>query len=125
MNATLNPETRAKLAKIAGLLASDHPGERDNAALAATRILRGAGATWEDVILPRPVLHAPPPPPPRAPNAADHRAWAAWALTRTDILTAWEESFLGTIQRWRGGLTAKQTPIYRRIVDRVTREVRA
>lgn len=119
MTPTLNPETRAKLAKIAGLLASDHPGERDNAALAATRILRGAGATWEDLILAPPNER----PPLRSPTSANHCAWAARALTRTDILTAWEESFLRTIQHWRGGLTAKQAPIYRRIVERVTREV--
>ena len=123
MASTINPETRAKLAKIAGLLASDHAGERDSAALAATRILRGAGATWEDVILSAPTTA--PPPPRRTPNAADHRAWAAWALARPDILTDWERTFLRTVQRWRGVLTAKQAPIYRRIVDRVTREVRA
>lgn len=120
MAPALNPETRAKLAKIAGLLASDHPGERDNAALVATRLLRGAGATWEELILSHPGAALPPP---RAPSSADHRAWAAWALSRTDILTAWEEGFLRSIQHWRGGLTGKQAPIYRRIVDRVAHEV--
>jgi hypothetical protein len=125
MTATLNPVMRAKLAKIAGLLASDHAGERDSAALAATRILRGAGLTWDDAILWRPALAAPPPPRPgwdSAPSAADHRAWAAWALAhpQPDFLSHFEQDFLGTVARWRGVLTAKQAPIFRRIVDRVT-----
>ena len=39
-----------RLAKVAGMLGSDHAGERAAAALQATRIIREAGWTWRDVI---------------------------------------------------------------------------
>ena len=39
-----------KLIKVLGMLGSDHAGERDNAAQAATKILRDAGLTWYDVL---------------------------------------------------------------------------
>jgi hypothetical protein len=39
-----------KLAKILGLLVSDHEGERVAAGLKANEILRGLGLQWHDVI---------------------------------------------------------------------------
>jgi hypothetical protein len=40
----------SKLAKIVGLLGSDHEGERVAAGLKANEILRGLGLQWQDVI---------------------------------------------------------------------------
>ncbi len=39
----------ARFRKIAGLLASEHDGERAAAALKATAMLRAAGRSWADV----------------------------------------------------------------------------
>lgn len=41
---------RARLAKLCGLLASDHEGERANAAAQASRIINESGTTWRDVV---------------------------------------------------------------------------
>jgi hypothetical protein len=40
----------AKLVKVLGMLGSAHAGERANAALAASQILKEAGLTWYDVL---------------------------------------------------------------------------
>ena len=47
---TLTRTDRDKLAKIAGLLGSDHPAERAVAAMKATELLEGLGATWADLV---------------------------------------------------------------------------
>src|SRR3546814_18882226 len=49
--APLAPAERQRLAKVCGLLGSDHDGERASAAVAATAIIRNAGLTWEQIIL--------------------------------------------------------------------------
>lgn len=41
---------RKKLVRVLGMLGSAHAGERDNAAQAATRMLKEAGLTWYDVL---------------------------------------------------------------------------
>lgn len=43
---------RIKLARILGMLGSDHEGERAAAALAAHRLVRRAGASWWSLIEP-------------------------------------------------------------------------
>lgn len=48
--AALSPTERARLVSVLDRLGSDFAGERDAAALAAIRMLRGAGLTWDDVI---------------------------------------------------------------------------
>jgi hypothetical protein len=40
----------ANLIKVLGMLGSDFPGERDNAARMATQILKEEGLTWYDVL---------------------------------------------------------------------------
>ena len=42
---------RTTLAKMLGLLGSDHAGERDAAGLAAHRLVTNAGLTWYDVLV--------------------------------------------------------------------------
>ena len=46
---------RERLGKLVGLLASDHPSERAVAAMKATKLLDGLGATWADLIASLPV----------------------------------------------------------------------
>ena len=50
MTALLDPQAAGRLAKVCGMLGSDHPGERANAALAADKLVRSLGLTWRDVI---------------------------------------------------------------------------
>jgi hypothetical protein len=51
----MTPEDHAKLVKVAGLLASDNPGERASAAARATEILRRNAMSWEDALASVPV----------------------------------------------------------------------
>ena len=48
--ATTRRRVSVRLVRVLGMLGSDFPGERDNAARTATRILREAGLTWYDVL---------------------------------------------------------------------------
>lgn len=88
---------RVKLARVLGMLGSDHPGERDAAGQAAMRIVRDAGLTWGDVLLPAP------PAPGYFPSSSTGR-WHPDTRSRVEddlglclrnlhLLSAWEESF--------------------------------
>lgn len=46
----LSKRDRAKLIRILKLLASDQPGERASAALAAQRLVEASGLTWDDIL---------------------------------------------------------------------------
>jgi hypothetical protein len=41
---------RKRLVRVLGMLGSDYPGERDNAARMASQMLKEAGLTWYDVL---------------------------------------------------------------------------
>jgi hypothetical protein len=66
----------AKLARVLGLLGSEFPGERASAALAAHRLMKRLGLSWQDVLGPRETARAPReavPPPAHALEAAESR----------------------------------------------------
>ncbi|MBL6082092.1 hypothetical protein JMJ56_29375 [Belnapia sp. T18] len=110
----LPPDAAAKLAKVCGLLGSDHDGERSAAAHQATRILRSHGLTWADVIAP-----ARPAAPPRSTTyGAPHVAAATAALRHVERLTAWEATFLRDISR-RSRLSPKQAARLAQIVAKL------
>ena len=46
----LSPPSAARLAKLAGMIGSDHDGEALNAARAATRLLASNGLTWGEAL---------------------------------------------------------------------------
>ena len=48
--AMLSPPSAARLAKLAGMIGSDHDGEALNAARAATRLLAFNGLTWIEAL---------------------------------------------------------------------------
>jgi hypothetical protein len=54
----LLPADLNRLAKLLGLLGSDHLGECDNAARAAHRLVQQYGCTWFDVVTPAPLGQA-------------------------------------------------------------------
>lgn len=114
----LAPKAAERLAKIAGLLGSDQPGEVCNAASAATRLLRDHGMTWEALILRAPAASpsADPTSPPR-PQSGWRSAVAA-CQARPELLTRWERSFLDGLAQ-RRTLIAKQATILSRLVDKV------
>jgi hypothetical protein len=128
MTASLTADQRQKLARVLGMLGSGHSGERDAAALAAHRLVQGAGCTWQDILTPKvehqrwkpePEWDEPEPdwPPPR-PTFTTWRRTAASLLSRPDLLTAWEISFLQSINE-RFSLSPRQFEVLADIVRRV------
>jgi hypothetical protein len=90
----LDPNTANVLAKICGMFGSDHDGERATAAAKADQLIRSHGLRWSDIITP-PTL------------ATSIEEQIDFALSRDDLLNAWEEGFLGGI-KGRQFLTQKQ-----------------
>ena len=105
--ATLNPQAANRLSKILGLLGSEHSGERDAAAQAAHKIVRGAGLTWADII------HAPrnsDPPRIRAWRAdePDWKRMAHFCHARQWSLSEKDRRFVRTMVDWCGQPTNRQ-----------------
>jgi hypothetical protein len=69
----LSAQDRARLAAILGRLGSDHAGERDAAALAASRFLRQRKLAWGDVL-------GPPALPPPIERRAEPFVFHEWPL---------------------------------------------
>ena len=105
MSTILDPRDADRLAKLCGLFSSDYDGERASAAAAADRLLRSRGLTWAQVISI-----------PTSPDIVEDMI--ATALSRPDLLDAWEEGFIRGIQG-RQYLTRKQTEKLRAIAERV------
>lgn len=132
MNAVAERD-RERLAKLLGLLGSEHVGERAAAGAAADKHLRALGWDWR--LLVERALSAPPPqlkrpspwqprPAPR-PGATDD-ARVHWVLLRHRLLTPWEANFArGLSARLHEGrpLTARQRETLAEVAWRV--EVRA
>jgi hypothetical protein len=106
-----------KLAKVCGLLGSDHDGERSAAALRATAILRDAGWTWRDLVE-RALAPAPPraqaandDPGPLDPDARDPvlvQRRATWTLRNARRLTDKASAFLHDLARRPRPLSPRQ-----------------
>jgi hypothetical protein len=125
---TLTPEIAERLAKLLGLLGSDHAGERAAAALKADELLKREGLRWCDVIRPREPLAVETS---NNSNSAetvfrpsendDWRAMVRACMAQAAELSARELQFVRTMTRWRGEPTDKQfewlESIYERIGD--------
>jgi hypothetical protein len=103
--------TRGRLAKLLGLLGSDHAGERDAAATAAHRLVVQSGLTWRQVIEP-PAIEK------RLPELGTWRATVAECLARPGSLRPWEVGFLRDLPQFRR-LSTKQRYVLKEIADRV------
>jgi hypothetical protein len=128
----------ARLAKLLGMLGSEHPGERVNAGLLADRLVRDAGITWSEIINGsdiaiqagrqllaennalraelariRAVALIPPAQPWRDADDADE-AIEGLLLWRTH-LNEWESKFLASLLRRRRRLSEKQFAALARI----------
>ena len=110
MNA-LPAASRAKLAKLLGMLGSDHAGERDNAAQAAHRLVQQHGLTWRQVVTPSPVEK-------KLPELGTWRQTVAACLARPGSLRVWEKTFLRDLPAFPR-ISTKQRYILKEIADRV------
>jgi hypothetical protein len=119
----LPPAIADRLVKIAGLLASDQPGEVVAAARQATRLLREHDCTWgellQPIVLPQPASPTRPRhhPAPRYEHV-DWRAAAAACLRRSDLLSDWEHRFVADLRGFQR-LSPKQTAILVQLIERV------
>jgi hypothetical protein len=111
---------RERLAKLLGLLGSDHADERDAAGLAAHRFIRNRGRTWEDILLGAP----------GAVPAANRNAMEAWRQTVADCLRQhgslrpWEGDFLRSLAGF-ARISLKQRSVLAQVADRVLRRAAA
>jgi hypothetical protein len=105
--AQLEPATADRLAKILGMLGSDHDGERAAAAAKADQLIRGLGLTWRDVIAPPIAPNIPRIRPGRA-GESDWQRMARFCHARQGQLSLRDRDFVRTILCWRGTPTAKQ-----------------
>jgi hypothetical protein len=99
------PFPRNRLTQLLGMLGSDHDGEVVNAGRLATRLVRSAGLTWNDVVARS--FESSAPPPPEAPPA-DWREKVAACLALRDRLTPKEVDFLTNLAQRTHPPTPKQ-----------------
>jgi hypothetical protein len=110
----LPPDVAAKLAKVLGMLGSDHDGEVAAAGRRANALIRNAGLTWAQVIAPR-----------RRWRPADTPGGcAALCLLWPEALTEWEAAFCRSIAG-RHRISLKQTDVLERIARKVEAVARA
>ena len=117
MSGALDCADRQRLARVLGMLGSDHAGERDAAGLAATRILRDRGITWAQVLEPPRWQERLPREPPQTPP---ERSDIAVALSAFDRLTEWERGFVVSL-RARHRISPRQAEILREIAAKARR----
>ena len=110
MTAVLSAADADKLAKILGMLGSDHAGERDVAGRKACDLVQSLGLTWPDVIRPGP--------PPRWLPVRSPHALAAQCAKFPAVLTTWECQFLAEIAALPRPPSAKQLSILQKIAVR-------
>lgn len=116
---SLTAAERTRLISILGLLSSSFEGERDAAALAATKFLRDRGVTWDDVIPPPAcafsasrawgAYHGDRREPPHSPeNSAGWHGDLALCLRHLPELDDWPANFVTSISHRRKALTPTQ-----------------
>ncbi len=102
---------RVRLAKLLGLLGSEHAGERDAAGLAAHRMVQQRGLRWSDVMEPAPIEK-------QLPELGTWRQTVAACLGQPGSLRRWEVCFLSDLPAFRR-LSTKQRYCLKEIADRV------
>jgi hypothetical protein len=120
------PDLASKLAKVLGMLGSDHDGEIAAAGRRANQMIRNAGLTWPQVIGPPAPQQQPCGPPRRRWRrpASPSDAAALCMQWRDEVLTDWEADFCRSIVgRYR--ISPKQTVVIERIARKVEAYARA
>jgi hypothetical protein len=106
---------RQRLARVCGLLGSDHDGEALAAVRQAEKIRKKLGLTWEELLVPSPRQRAADPPPE---DLTDWRWACHFCLERYRWLTSWELDFVATVARYTKPPSVKQMIILQRLVAR-------
>jgi hypothetical protein len=117
----LTPALASKLVKVLGMLGSDHDGEVAAAGRRADAMVKGAGLTWDDVIVPaapKPEQRRRQPRRWREPGSPSDTA--AMCLLYSEVLTDWETNFCRSIVG-RRRISTKQAAV----LDRLARKVEA
>jgi hypothetical protein len=104
-----------RLARVCGLLGSDHDGEALAAVRQAEKIRKKVGVTWEELLVPS-LRQRPGDPPPE--DLIDWRWACHFCLEHYHLLTSWELDFVATVARYTKPPSAKQLIILRRLVAR-------
>jgi hypothetical protein len=104
-----------RLARVCGLLGSDHDGEALAAARQAEKIRKKVGLTWEELLVPSIRQRSKDLPPE---DLTDWRWACHFCLERYQWLTSWELDFVATIARYKKAPSAKQMAILQRLVAR-------
>jgi hypothetical protein len=115
----VSPETRRRLVGVLGLLSSNHDGERAAAGLLATRILKAAALSWDDLIPEQPLVvrrHEPAYPPSSV--GETFKADFSLCRRRLDLLSAWERNFIDSVVH-QTSLSEKQKAILHKLFARV------
>lgn len=116
----LPDDTRARLARLLGMLGSHHDGEALNAARLADRLVRSSGLTWTEVLSPPPALD-PQPDEAFAEWPGGWRGACAWVM-RHGTLSQFETDFCRVIAGYIGDPSVKQQIMLRRILERTLAE---
>ena len=108
------PLDRDRLAKLLGMLGSDHDGEVVSAGRHADALVRRAGLTWADVVSDRQ-------------RALYDRSFSSveeisFCLRNRDGLSQWEIQFLLSLHRQSYELTERQRGVLAGIVAKVRRQ---
>jgi hypothetical protein len=96
----INSRDRERLVRILKLLGSDQVGERASAALAATRLREQLGATWEELLEPKP-----------GPERVVIRKVRDWDLNHADAAEARIRQLKDTVTRQERQLRALRNRI--------------
>ncbi|MGB6441611.1 MAG: hypothetical protein WBE89_20320 [Methyloceanibacter sp.] len=104
---SLTKQDADRLAKLLGMLSSDHMGERAAAGAKADQMLRSRGLTWGDIIKARQAELDP----------ATKEERIAFVLAHASCLTMWEEAFLYSING-RRTLSLRQLTVLDRLVEK-------
>ena len=91
MTVALSPDDRRRLASVLARLSSDHAGERDAAALLASRIVRDRDVSWLDLLRSDPPARTCASDPGRS-NAPG--SGLALCLRHLGQLNGWEQNFV-------------------------------
>lgn len=114
----LSSADRTKLACVLRLLGSDQPGERDAAGLAATRIVRGAGLDWDDLLQPAPSPRPESARQGRSNTEASGKLNVRFCLRHFEHLTEWEQGFVRSVSK-RFTISSRQCVILQQAVDKL------
>jgi hypothetical protein len=125
MGATHLPPDLAKLAKVLGMLGSDHDGEIAAAGRRANAMVRGAGLTWDQLLTPPDSApESPHRPPRRWRKTASPSDSAALCLQWGEVLTDWETDFCRSLVG-RHRVSPRQGEVLARVVRKVESFVRS